>query len=1548
MRRTLLLVIGVLLLISVCFGFTACKDSTNDTSYEVKFMVDGVEYDKKTTDDNQSIAFPDEPSKSGYDFNGWYLDTSGKTKLSADSVIDENTTVYAKWTPINYTATFSVNGKSVGTRIFTVEDSAVNNPPSVPSKDGYNGVWEDYEIKAENISINAVYTPIKYTITYSGTDGVVNTNATEYDVETKVDLSDLIRVGYTFDGWYNSSGAKVSELATGTVGNMTLTARWTPIEYTATLYVDGESVGTRTFTVENSTVSNLPSVPEKTGYAGVWENYEIKAENTSINAIYTPIKYTITYSGTEDTTNTNVTEYDIETKVELSDIIRVGYTFDGWYNSYGVKVTEIAVGTVGNVTITARWTPIEYTATLYVDGESVGTRPFTVEDSAVDNLPAVPEKSGYTGTWDIYEIKAENISINAIYTPIKYTITYNGVEDATNSNVTQYDIETNVELLDITRIGYTFDGWYDSNDEKVTEIAIGNIGDMAFTAKWTVNQYTITFDTNSGSEVASVSFDYQATIVMPQKPTKPDNKFVGWFTDAELTIPFDLEVMPANDIKLYAKWDDKFVLDAIVYDETIKAISALKAPTAETFKAYAVDVDGDLVNVEIKVTCSAALTPGSTVIVRLTATANGVTKQESITNVLVYGNPTLEFNSDIQTINLSDELTAELVGASGLDTYSNATSIRVYIEGEYKSGDIVTIKIDSIDVAGNITSGSIKNVKVYGTPTISYNESLVGIKVDDQVNATLFAAKAVDSFGAELDLSVAAQSTIRAGRTVNFKFTTTDAYGNVATITIPVKVYGAPTINAAQKTDFKISDEIMVESLGVTAVDSFGEAINNVTIALKEGENVAGQTMVYTVTATDLLGNVNTRDITVKIYDTPSLTVGKNAIKADDSITIDLFDITAKDSFGNDLVATYELVSGKQTGGTYMQYKFVATDVAGNEIVVPCQIAVYDKDDIAIAYTYCNAIKDTSKGEEFKVSSIDSFGEKCEIYIIAAEGTIASGKTINLYIVAKDKVGNESKNLVESVSIYGTPHINCASDNLIVNADTDVVSLFSVIDSFGLDIDPEIKVVGEQLEGNVLTVSINATDKIGNIVNATYQLAVMSSDCTYIFNADRTGYILTAYSGTAAELALPSYINGIPVISIEKEVFMNNTTLTSLELPETLIGIGEKAFYGCANLATLRLSNYINSIGSNCFYGCKSTLNVYFDGEVADWCKIDFASYNSNPFAITDKVYFNDELLTTLEIPSTIQEIKAYAFYGADFTTVSFGSNVITIGNSAFYNCSKLTAVYYSGNLSYWSSIDFYNNYANPLTYAKNLYKNNTLVTSVSISGDVSDYAFYGCNSIKSVSVSGNIGAYAFYGCTGINSKVSVSGNTGEYAFYGCSSIPSVSISGYIGNSAFSRCTSLTSITFAASTSLGSNAFSGCTGLTSLTLPSTLYSIGSGAFSGCTKLSSVSLNNKEISDYCFQNCSSLKSITISKSITRIGYLAFYGSGLTSVKFAVTTGWKLTSSSGTTSGPYDSTSVLSRSILSNTSNAAMVLTQTDVFIYTDGRGFNGHADSIWTR
>ena len=179
-------------------------------------------------------------------------------------------------------------------------------------------------------------------------------------------------------------------------------------------------------------------------------------------------EYTVTFEGADIAAQTVKEGEKAEQPTNPADYQGedgYNYIFDGWY----VKDTDVAydfdAAVTGDVTLVAHFTKgtaIEYTATFVADGEPAGTVTYTVEDTEIE-APAVPNKDGYTGAWDAYELAIGGVTVNAVYTAKSYQITYNAnggsVESETQEVV--YGESYTLATPTTSKIYQEFLGWVD-------------------------------------------------------------------------------------------------------------------------------------------------------------------------------------------------------------------------------------------------------------------------------------------------------------------------------------------------------------------------------------------------------------------------------------------------------------------------------------------------------------------------------------------------------------------------------------------------------------------------------------------------------------------------------------------------------------------------------------------------------------------------------------------------------------------------------------------------------------------------------------------------------------------------------------------------------------------------------------------------------------------------------------------------------------------------------------------------------------------------------
>ena len=277
----------------------------------------------------------------------------------------------------------------------------------------------------------------------------------------------------------------------------------------------------------------------------------VPADVTELTVQWTAPTYTVTLNAGDGTINSgNVTSYTYGVGATLpTDVTRTGYTFKGWYyneNLTGSPVTAISNIETGNKEYWAKWEINQYTVTVKPEnGEADIT--ITQDYGTAIAAPADPTREGYTFTgWDRdipATMPAENMTVTAKWKVNQYTITFDTNGGSEITPITQ-DYGTAITApANPTREGYTFIGW----DKAIP--ATMPAENMTITAKWKVNQYTITFDSNGGSEIAPITQDYGTAITAPADPTREGYTFIGW----DKAIP---ATMPAEDLTITAQWRD--------------------------------------------------------------------------------------------------------------------------------------------------------------------------------------------------------------------------------------------------------------------------------------------------------------------------------------------------------------------------------------------------------------------------------------------------------------------------------------------------------------------------------------------------------------------------------------------------------------------------------------------------------------------------------------------------------------------------------------------------------------------------------------------------------------------------------------------------------------------------------------------------------------------------------------------------------------------------------------------------------------------------------
>ncbi len=514
----------------------------NENTYTATFNATGGTVDGLATEDITfvpSTGLPNMPTpvRDYYNFLGW-SDTDPSDPevtefpgaFSIPPGYNMDITLYAWWQATEYTLTYHVNGGGeIEPYTFTVETDNYALP--VPIKDGntFLGWYSDSgfggsPVAAINLGttgsfeVFAKWEEITYNVDYQENAGSAVADTT-YTVSTGIaTLPVTVRNGYDFLGWFDNAellGSAVTSIPIGSTGNKVLYANWQIITHTLTYVVNG---GNPIEAVGFSQLDGVASLPNATklgcNFLGWYDNPGFSGNavtsvppdtthDVTLYAKWQEITYNVDYQENSGSAVADAT-YTVSTGIDsLPVTVRNGFDFLGWYDNIaleGTAVTSIPIGSTGNKILYAKWKVIEHTLTYVVNGGNTIDAVEFYQFSGVATLPGA------------------------------------------------------------TRLGCNFLGWYDNPDftgNAVTSIPPNTTHDVTLYAKWQVNVFSITYNSNGGTEIQPASFTSESGYPTLPVPTKENYAFVGWYDNESFSgspvtgIPADTR---AENAVFYAKW----------------------------------------------------------------------------------------------------------------------------------------------------------------------------------------------------------------------------------------------------------------------------------------------------------------------------------------------------------------------------------------------------------------------------------------------------------------------------------------------------------------------------------------------------------------------------------------------------------------------------------------------------------------------------------------------------------------------------------------------------------------------------------------------------------------------------------------------------------------------------------------------------------------------------------------------------------------------------------------------------------------------------------
>jgi uncharacterized repeat protein (TIGR02543 family) len=478
------------------------------------------------------------PERAGYNFSGWWTTAlAGGTRwnMANDTVSAGLINLYARWSPVSYTVTFSAGGVSDVSGIpqdqTVFRDQAVVEPSQIPVRTGgyafagwatespAGSLYTFSTAVTGNLTLYAKWNVVTYTVTleymndeYLETGAldraaqvatvsniswgatIAHQNVTGQSVSSSPAPNTPTRAGHTFEGWYTAvMGGALWDMAVNTVtANQTLYARWTAHSYTINFNA-GSSPGS---------VTGMPDGagnPQSVRYLNRAGRPSDPAWNTGA----------YTFAGwSEDVSEGSYTLYNFNTLV------------------------------TSNKTLYAKWNAVTYTVTLecmndeYSSSGSLSKNAQTITVTGIGYNQVILQQAGL-GTGNV---------------PVK--------------------------------AGWNFAGWRTSLAVGAEDWTMdtGVTADRTLYAWWTLGSHTVTFSPGTGVLDAGdmplpQTVPHLSRAVLPSvEPWRPANSFEGWYKEADYTTPFNFNDLITQNTTIYAKW----------HTTLLKTVTLINPHTMET------------------------------------------------------------------------------------------------------------------------------------------------------------------------------------------------------------------------------------------------------------------------------------------------------------------------------------------------------------------------------------------------------------------------------------------------------------------------------------------------------------------------------------------------------------------------------------------------------------------------------------------------------------------------------------------------------------------------------------------------------------------------------------------------------------------------------------------------------------------------------------------------------------------------------------------------------------------------------------------------------
>lgn len=308
------------------------------------------------------------------------------------------------------------------------------------------------------------------------------------------------------------------------------------------------------------------------------------------------------------------------------------------------------------------------------------------------------------------------------------------------------------------------------------------------------------------------------------------------------------------------------------------------------------------------------------------------------------------------------------------------------------------------------------------------------------------------------------------------------------------------------------------------------------------------------------------------------------------------------------------------------------------------------------------------------------------------KGTIVKDETLILHV-------NYTKNTYNITYYYGTTLVESLSDipyQSTITLKKDYVLAGKMFRGWYTDKNLTKKCSLTKMPSYNLTLYA----KFEDIVEGTQGLQ-------YKLNANKTGYVITGYTGTITTVIIPNGYNNLPVVQVTS--LSGSSVIKELIISQNITTISASAFTNCSNLTDITLPSTVTTDIYETFKGMKSLKNINVSSSHSKYYSVDGVLFLKSNKSLVLYPQGKDDLSYT--VPSGTSILSYYCFLGNKYLEdVVISDTVTTILNDAFYNCSNLKSISIGKKVSKIDEVWLYNN---PLLQSITVDKDNKYFSSV-------------------------------------------------------------------------------------------------------------------------------------------------------------------------------------------------------------------------------------------